>query len=85
MISIGYVHLVNPAAVGKFVIPSSTNGAVDYIYEVLRFLETHNKNQAARRSEIRSEMWGYFRSERNSDSEGVLYKAAKVKADYRIN
>ncbi len=75
--------LVKPAAVGKFVIPSTTNGAKDNIYEVSHFLETPSATIRIRRSATRPEMWEYSRSERHFDSEDMLYEAVRVKADYQ--
>ncbi|KAL9064296.1 MAG: hypothetical protein Q9161_008965 [Pseudevernia consocians] len=75
--------LARAAAVGQFVYPSGTNGAVDHIYEVLHFLETPSATINIRRSGTFSKMWEYSRSERHFDSGGIFYKAVKVSDGYQ--
>ncbi|KAI4193103.1 MAG: hypothetical protein LQ346_004006 [Caloplaca aetnensis] len=53
--------LLKPAAVGRFVYPSGTTGAVNDIYQVSHFLETSSTTINIRRAKTRPEMWEYSR------------------------
>ena len=74
--------LLNPTAVGQYVYPSGTTGAVNNIYEVSHFLESKSASINVRRSKTRAEMWEYSRSESHFDADDMLYGVVKMKADY---
>ena len=74
--------LLYPTAVGQFVYPSGTTGAVNNIYEVSHFLESKTASISVRRSETRAEMWEYSQSENHFDVDDMLYTVVKIKADY---
>ena len=75
--------LLNPAAVGRYVYPSGTTGAVNDIYEVSDFLESSSAVISVRRSKTRAEMWEYSRSESHFDVDDMSYEVVKSKADYQ--
>ena len=70
-------------AVGQYIYPIGTHGAVDNIYEVSHVLETLSNAINVRRSATRPEMWDYSRHPRHFDTEDMLYEAIRVKADYQ--
>lgn len=75
--------LLNPAAVGRYVYPSGTTGAVNNIYEISHFLESSSASVKVRRSRTRAEMWEYSRLESHFDADNMLYEVVKIKADYQ--
>lgn len=75
--------LLKPAAVGRYVYPSGTTGAVNDIYEVSHFLETSSATISVRCSKTRAEMRDYSRSESGFDADDMLYEGVKIKADYQ--
>lgn len=75
--------LLKPAAVGRYVYPSGTTGAVNNIYEISHFLESSSAAIKVRRSRTRAEMWEYSRLENHFDADNMLYEVVKIKADYQ--
>ena len=74
--------LLHPTAVGQYVYPSGTTGAVNNIYQVSHFLESKTASISVRRSKTRSEMWEYSESKSHFDVDDMLYALVKMKADY---
>lgn len=75
--------LLKPAAVGRYVYPSGTTGAVNNIYAISHFLESSSGAIKVRRSRTRAEMWEYSRLESHFDADNMLYEVVKIKADYQ--
>ncbi|KAL8861144.1 MAG: hypothetical protein Q9178_002360 [Gyalolechia marmorata] len=75
--------LLKPAAVGRFVYPSGTTGAVNDIFEVSHFLETSSATISIRRAKTRLEMWEYSSSDNHFEVDEILYEVARVKTDYQ--
>ena len=75
--------LAKSPAVGHFVYPSCTSGAVDNIYEVSHFLETPFAVTNIKRSKTRPGVCEYSHSQRRFDSESILYEAVRIKIDCR--
>ncbi|KAI9721649.1 MAG: hypothetical protein M1828_005016 [Chrysothrix sp. TS-e1954] len=75
--------LLNPAAVGRFVYPSGTSGAIDHSYEVSHFLESSTNVLSVRRSKKRAEMWEYAGLQKSYDNESTLYDGTNTKDSYQ--
>ncbi|KAL8760998.1 MAG: hypothetical protein Q9184_002850 [Pyrenodesmia sp. 2 TL-2023] len=75
--------LLKPAAVGRFVYPSGTTGAVNDIYEVSHFLETSSTTINIEHAKTRPEMWEYSRLEGQFEADDMLYEVTRIKTDYQ--
>ena len=75
--------LLKPTAVGQYVYPGGTTGAVNNIYEVSHLLESSSGSINVRRSKTRAEMWEYPRPESHFDVDDMLYEVVKIKTDYQ--